>query len=164
MSGLVNSLSSWWSSLSVREQRLLSAGGILLLVAAVFWGLIQPVADRAEKAQTKINSEKQLLNWVSNKADEIIQLRGSSGRSVSERPMNQVVSGSVSRFNIELIRMQPREDMLQVWIKPVAFNQFISWLNFLNQDQGIRVEYMDISQADSKGVVEIKRLQLKRGS
>ena len=164
MNGLMSSLSSWWNGLSLREQRLLSVGGLLLLVAAVFWGVIQPVADRAEKAQTRINSEKQLLNWVSNKADEIIELRGSSGRSVSERPMNQVVSGSVSRFNIELIRMQPRDDMLQVWIKPVAFNQFVSWLNFLNQDQGIRVEFMDISKADSKGVVEIKRLQLKRGS
>lgn len=164
MSGLVSSFSSWWTSLSGREQRLLSVGGLLLLIAAVFWGLIQPVADRADKAQTKINSEKQLLNWVSKKADEIIELRGSTGRSISERPMNQVVSGSVSRFKIELIRMQPRDDMLQVWIKPVAFNQFVSWLNFLNQEQGIRVEYMDISQADSKGVVEIKRLQLKRGS
>lgn len=163
MNALMSSIASWWSTISTREQRLLIGGTLLIIVAGVYWGLVQPLSDRADKAQVKINTEKQLLNWVMDKADEIVSLRGNSGVVVSSQPMNQLVSTSAKRYKIELIRMQPRDDMLQVWIKPVTFNQFISWLDFLKTKQGISVEFMDISKAETKGMVDIKRLQLKRG-
>ncbi len=163
MNALMSSIASWWATISTREQRLLIGGTLLIIVAGVYWGLFQPLSDRADKAQVKIDTEKQLLNWVMDKADEIVSLRGNSGVVVSSQPMNQLVSTSAKRYKIELIRMQPRDDMLQVWIKPVTFNQFISWLDFLKTKQGISVEFMDISKAETKGMVDIKRLQLKRG-
>lgn len=163
MKALMASITSWWITISKREQRLLLGGAFLFFVAAIYWGLIQPLSDRADKAQLKIVSEKQLLNWVTDKADQIVELRGSAGTPTSSKPMNQIISESVRRYNIELIRMQPRDNMLQVWVKPVEFNQFVSWLDFLKMKQGISVEFMDISAADSKGIIDVKRLQLKRG-
>ncbi|MGF1752242.1 type II secretion system protein M [Vibrio makurazakiensis] len=163
MKNLMESLQAWWSSISQREQRLVIGCSLLLVVGAIYWGLLQPLTQRAELAQTRIQSEKQLLSWVKNKADEISELRSSNGAIVSTQPLNQVVSSSIRRYKIELIRVQPRGEMLQVWIKPLPFNQFVDWLTYLKEKQGVEVEFMDIDRSDKSGVIEVNRLQFKRG-
>lgn len=164
MNGIISSVTAWWAGISVREQRLVIGCGLLLLLGGIYWGVVQPVSESAENAQARIKSEKQLLTWVKGKANTIVELRGSGAAAPSTKPLNQVVSSSTKSYSIELIRMQPRDEMLQVWIKPVPFNRFVQWLAYLKDKQGIDVEFMDISGTDKKGVVEIKRLQLKRGS
>lgn len=159
----MSSIGLWWASNSTRERRLLTCGVFFVVVSVIYWAGIQPLNDRSEKAQIKITNERQLYDWVKNKADQIVSLRGNSGTPISGKPLNQVISESSQRFNLELIRMQPREEMLQVWVKPVAFEQFIAWLDFLKTKQDINVEFLDISKTDSKGIINVKRLQLKRG-
>lgn len=163
MSALKESILSWWGSISLREQRLVIACSILLLLGGMYWGLIQPISERTDTAKVRINSEKQLLQWVVDSADRIVELRSKSGISTSDEPFNQVVSTSAQSYKIELIRIQPRDDMLQVWVKPVAFDQFVHWLAYLQRKQSVQVEFMEISSSDSKGIIEVKRLQLKRG-
>lgn len=157
-------LQAWWSSISQREQRLVIGGSVLLGIGAIYWGLLQPLNVRAEQAQARISSEKQLLNWVEAKADDIVALRSAGGIKVSNQPLNQIISSSTRGYNIELIRVQPRNEMLQVWIKPVPFNQFLSWISFLKEQKGVEVEFMDIDRSDSAGVIDVNRLQFKRGS
>lgn len=163
MNEIKESLVAWWTSISQREQRVLLLGALVLVIGGVYWGLVEPMKQRAENAQTRINSEKQLLQWVKDKADSIVVLRGNEGVTTSSEPFNQVISTSAKTYKIELIRIQPKDEMLQVWIKPVVFDQFVHWLAYLQQKQGIQVEIMDISRSDTKGVIEVKRLQLKRG-
>ncbi|UGA54924.1 type II secretion system protein M [Vibrio sp. VB16] len=163
MSTLKESIFSWWRSISLREQRMVLVCSILIIVGGFNWGLIQPLSERANTAKVRINSEKALLQWVSDSADRIIELRGNGGISVSNEPFNQVISTSAKSYKIELIRIQPRDEMLQVWVKPVAFDQFVHWLAYLQQKQAVQVEFMEISNSDSKGIIEVKRLQLKRG-
>lgn len=163
MSSLKESVSSWWSSISQREQRMLMVGAFLFALAAVYWGVMEPMTSRMEMAQARIANEKQLLQWVSNKADTITELRSKSGTAFSNQPFNQIISSSAKRHQIELIRIQPRDEMLQVWVKPVVFEKFINWLAYLQEKQGVQVEFMDIDRSETKGMVEVKRLQLKRG-
>ncbi|UPQ88056.1 type II secretion system protein M [Vibrio sinaloensis] len=163
MKQLINTLQQWWLSISQREQRLVVVCGLLLLVGGLYWGVVQPVSERAAQAQMRIQTEKQLLSWVKDKADEISQLRGQGGQPVSSLPINQAVSSSVGRFNVELIRVQPRGEAFQVWVAPMPFNQFVNWLAFLQETHGIGVQFLDIDKAERDGMVEINRLQLGRG-
>ncbi|OAN19218.1 general secretion pathway protein GspM [Photobacterium jeanii] len=158
-------MKAWWKALSLREQRLMMGAGGALLLAILYWGLWQPLAQRADMAQQRINSERQLLSWVSNKANDIISLRGSSsaGAGISDKGLNQVVNETTTRFRIELIRMQPRSEAVQVWVKPVPFNTLVNWLAFLRDEHGIEAQFLDITKADQNGVVEVNRLQLGRG-
>ncbi len=107
-------------------------------------------------------SEKQLLTWVQDKADDITALR-KAGCQFSNQPLNQLVSSSARRFKVELIRVQPRNDSVQVWIKPLAFNQLVDWLRYLKEQQGIEVEFLDIDRTDQAGMIDVNRLQFKRG-
>lgn len=163
MKNLLTPLQSWWQSISPREQRLVAISGVLVLVGGIYWGLIQPMQQQVSQAKQARQNEKQTLGWVERKADEIVQLRASSGIIANAQPLNQAVASSAGRYRIELIRVQPRDDMLQVWIKPVPFNQLIDWLDFLQEKQGIGVEFLDIDRDKQAGTVRVARLQFKRG-
>lgn len=163
MKNLVSQAQAWWRSISPREQRMLLGCGVIVIVALIYWGMLQPMAQRAELAQSRIQSEKQLLTWVQDKADDITALRKSAGVTYSNQPLNQLVSSSARRFNVELIRVQPRNESVQVWIQPLAFNQLVNWLRYLKEQQGIEVEFLDIDRTDKAGMVDVNRLQFKRG-
>ncbi|EIA1340866.1 type II secretion system protein M [Vibrio parahaemolyticus] len=163
MKNLISQAQAWWSGISQREQRLVMGCGALAILGILYWGLLQPMSQRAELAQSRIQSEKQLLTWVQDKADDITALRKSSGVSYSNQPLNQLISSSARRFKVELIRVQPRNDSVQVWIKPLAFNQLVDWLRYLKEQQGIEVEFLDIDRTDQAGMIDVNRLQFKRG-
>ncbi len=150
-----------WLSLSSRERALTLIMIVSLLVGGVYWGIIAPLQQRTESVNQRLTLESQQLDWVKAKADEIVLLQASSGRPSSvNRPLNQVVSSSVRRFNIDLLRVQPRGQSLQVSIKPVAFNNLIQWLDFLQTQYGVSVEFVDINATTTEGEVEVARLQL----
>lgn len=163
MKNLISPIQAWWSSISQREQRLVLGCGAIAVVGIIYWGVLQPMSQRAELAQSRISSEKQLLSWVQNKADDITALRKSSGVSFSNQPLNQIVSSSARRYKVELIRVQPRNESVQVWIKPLAFNQMVDWLRYLKEQQGIEVEFLDIDRTEQAGMIDVNRLQFKRG-
>ncbi|HHF0480299.1 TPA: type II secretion system protein M [Vibrio antiquarius] len=163
MKNLISQAQVWWSSISQREQRLVMGCGAIAVIGIIYWGLLQPMSQRAELAQSRIQSEKQLLAWVQDKADGITALRKSSGVSYSNQPLNQLVSSSARRYKVELIRVQPRNESVQVWIKPLAFNQLVDWLRYLKEQQGIEVEFLDIDRTDQAGMIDVNRLQFKRG-
>lgn len=155
---------SWWNGLTGREQRLVLGGGISLLIAVLFWGVWQPLSEKSTLAQSRIVSERQLLSWVKDKADDITTLRSSGNGPVNaDQALNRVIPTSTRRFKIELIRMQPRDEMMQVWVKPLPFNSLINWLAFLRDTHGIHAEFIDMNKTDVEGVVEVNRLQLSRG-
>ena len=120
-------------------------------------------ANGSDAARARIVSEQQLLQWVQSTADDIVTLRRQGGVVGTAQPLNQVISSSTRQFNIELIRVQPRGEMMQVWIQPLPFSQLVSWIAYLKEKQGVDVEFMDLDRGKVPGVVEVKRLQLKRG-
>ncbi|GLT13118.1 type II secretion system protein M [Vibrio algivorus] len=165
LTALITPVLRWWHSISVREQRLVLVCCGLFAVGFLYWGILQPLSDRTEQAQMRLNNEKQLLGWVTQSANHIVTLRAQTGSKGVQRsqPLNQVVSSTATRFNIELIRMQPRDDMLQVWIQPVPFNNLINWLAQLRDQYGLQVLFLDINRSDKAGMVEVNRLQFQRG-
>ncbi|MFB9136338.1 type II secretion system protein M [Vibrio sp. AK197] len=153
----------WWSSITQREQRLLMGGGALLLLGIIYWGMWQPLAEQAQQAEQRLASEKQLLSWVKDKANTITQLRQQGGKTFSDQPLNQIISSSARRFDIELVRVQPRGDMMQVWVQPMPFNRLVDWIAYLRQQQGVNAMFVDVDKADTEGMVEVKRLQFIKG-
>ncbi|WP_038884250.1 type II secretion system protein GspM, partial [Vibrio rotiferianus] len=79
MKNLIMSIQAWWSGISQREQRLVLGCGALVTIGLIYWGILQPITQRAELAQSRIQTEKQLLSWVEDKADDITALRRSGG-------------------------------------------------------------------------------------
>ncbi len=164
MKNLITPLQSWWQSITQREKQMVLVCGLFGLVAVIFWGVIQPLNERSAQAKSQIQSEKQLLEWVTKRADEITILRQQGGIVRSSEPLNQVIMTSTRRFKVELIRVQPRGEMMQVWVQPMPFSKLVDWIAYLKEKQGVDVEFIDIQRGKQPGLIEVQRLQLQRGA
>ncbi len=164
MKNLITPLQSWWQSITQREKQMVLVCGLFGLIAVIFWGVLQPLNERSALAKSKIQSEKQLLEWVTKRADDITTLRQQGGIVRSSEPLNQVIMTSTRRFKVELIRVQPRGEMMQVWVQPMPFSKLVDWIAYLKEKQGVDVEFIDIQRGKQPGLIEVQRLQLKRGA
>jgi general secretion pathway protein M len=163
MNELKNKLMLGWQRSSPREQRLLLLGFGLGVIMLVYFGVIAPLQQRAVVATTRLAAEQKLLLWVEERADIITQLRKQGAINAIQEPLNKVIADSTEQMKIKLIRIQPRDEMLQVWVEAIRFDQLLDWLELLNKQYGITVDALDIERSVQPGFVEVKRLQVKRG-
>ncbi len=155
----------YWQGLDRREQHFAIIGSVLFLLCILYFGLVSPLQSKGEQANRDLTSERNLFSWLSNKAGEIEILRAKTGNStqVSTLALNQAVTESVKPYNLEIDRLQPQQNELEVWLKPMPFNSLLKWLDHLSSKYGVQVKFIDISKTDTQGVVEVKRLKFGRG-
>ncbi len=102
MNRFITPLQSWWQSISQREKRMVVVCSVFALVAVVFWGVLQPMSEKSTQAKNRVLSEKQLVKWVTDNADKIVALRQQGGVVRTSEPLNQLITASTRRFNVEL--------------------------------------------------------------
>ncbi|MGL5757623.1 type II secretion system protein M [Plesiomonas sp.] len=157
---------TWWKQLSLREKRLLQAGGLCLLLGIFFWGIWQPLNNHIAQQAQRLRQNQQLLMQIQTSADSIRGWQQRQGKTItvdsSNQSLSQQVSLSANQHGLKVIRMQPQEKTLQLWIDDLPFNQLLSWLLKLRLEQGIDVVYLDILPAAQTGMVKVERLQLEQ--
>lgn len=155
----------YWQGLDKREQHFSIIGIVLFLLCILYFGIISPIQSNAEQAKRDLTFERTLFTWLSDKAGEIQTLRAKTGSTgqTSDLPLNQAVTASVKPYNLEIDRLQPQQDELEVWLKPMSFNSLLKWLDHLSVNYGVEVRYIDINKTDTKGMVDVKRLRFGRG-
>ncbi|KEY91384.1 general secretion pathway protein M [Candidatus Photodesmus blepharus] len=135
----------------------------LFAIFIVYFGTCNLLNKRVHAAESRFSFEKELLTWVTKKANEINKLRIESGSINPTQSLSEVISFSACGHKVELIRIKPHGGMIQVWTKPIVFGEFVSWLNCLKQEYGVRVELLDIERSNRSGVIEVKHLQFSQG-
>ncbi|USD37809.1 MULTISPECIES: type II secretion system protein M [Ferrimonas] len=151
----------WWSKLNPRERQMLTLAAPFLVVGLFYWMVWQPLGSAVTQAERGLKSEQAKL--ASLKADASRYLNQKSGSGTQARgSLSQLATESARQFALSIDRMQPQGDKLQVWLDESSFDGLLNWLSFLSE-QGVRVEALDLSRADTNGKVEVRRLQLVKG-
>jgi len=153
-------MKTWWQQLKSSEQRLVAIMGgviVLFLFFSIIW---QPLVSNISKTQQKLARQQTLLTWVQESTQRYQQAKRSGSSARSNGSISSIVNRSAGRNNISIARLQPQGEDLQVWIDEVPFSQLLGWLEFLANNKGLLVKSIDLSKADRKGVVKVRRLQL----
>ncbi len=160
----MNAILTYWRGISQREQQMFIAVAIVLAIALFYIAIVNPIKTRSVQAEQNVKIEGELSAWVTNKSAELKALRASNGAGAGRAgmPLNQAVTSSISRYGLEIERLQPQQDNIQVWLKAMPFNTLTQWLEDLEKNFGVHVIFIEISSTDVSGVVEIRRLQLGR--
>ena len=160
----MEALQSYWQARSQREQRGILITSIVLILAIIYFGLLSPLSTRIADSEKALNNEQELASWVSGKVSAIKSLKksGNQAASVSNLPLNQAITTSVNSFKLEIVRLQPQDNELQVWLQPMSFNTLLQWLDELEKRYGIQVKFIEVAKGATQGMVEVKRLQLGR--
>lgn len=157
----------WWQKREPRERQLLSVMAVLLLVAIFWYGIWQPLNDATARAETQLAAQQETLRFVIENTRQIEQLRTNrpqqaQAQAVSSEQLSSFVSRTSGQFNLEVTRLQPQNDALQVVYNEADFDALLSFLALLNERQ-IQIEAIDIAEAGEPGVVRVRRLQLRAG-
>lgn len=149
-----------WESLNEREQKLVGIGGVALAVAVFYWGLWQPLGNAMEKNQKLLVKQQSTNVWAQ---DAIKQIKSASGAANSGGgSLSQIVNTSSRRFNVQIGRMNPKGEQLNLMIDEMVFNDLLKWLAYLEQNQGIKVMNLDVSELEEPGKVRVSRLVVEK--
>ena len=152
-----------WQQLNEREQKLVLAMSVVIGIF-LFYSLVwQPLNNNIAKTSDKIERQQQLLSWVESETTRYQQARQSGQLTNKGGSLSSVVNRSANQQGIVIDRMQPQGSDLQVWIEQVPFDQLMAWLDQLMNNNGVKVKAIDVTNTDTAGVVNVRRLQLGRG-
>lgn len=151
-----------YRSLSERERRLVIVAGISLVITLCYVLVWSPLQSSISANQKGIANKQELLVWVEQNANKAIQLKQSAGGNRNfNGSLPQAVNQTAARNSIDITRMQPQKDEIQVWVDRASFDNVLSWLQQMEQ-MGISIAEADIAESDDPGIIKIRRLRLSR--
>ncbi len=162
-------MKAWLQNLNTRDRRALGIGSVVVLVAAIYALLWQPLHVRHQRAQEVVEEQRILWRWMQSAAGEARAL------GAGDQPQTQTLAGQsllatidrtvgVAHLKDSVKRIEPDgADRVRVWVEQAAFDSLIEWLGGLEQTHGIRVADIRVEPKGRPGQVGA-RLTLEGGT
>jgi general secretion pathway protein M len=106
-----------------------------------------------------LESQTAFAAWVDEQAVRAAKLRQSASGASFTGSLTQLVNQTTRTSNIQVARMQPVGDNLQISIDDVLFSDLVTWLELIER-RGVVVIQSDITETNNAGYVQVRRLQL----
>ena len=153
----------WFNALSNREKTLVAGGAVFVLVLLLLW-LLSAAQDYRDLNVAKYQSSLTDMQWM--------QAYEASARSAEQASQNTnpggeiqitTLSQSADLHDIELQRIQPLGESVNIEITRQPFDSVVSWMFSLQESEGIVITQARITRLrESPGLVEV-RLVVRRG-
>ncbi|GIU45466.1 type II secretion system protein M [Shewanella sairae] len=153
---------AWWNGLVLREKQMVSACGVVLVIGILYWGVWTPIANAEAEAQRNLEGQQSTLNYVKQTANRIAGLKQSGSSNAFRGSLSAAVNQTAGAFGLEITRMQPQGNKIQVWMDEVPFDTLLNYLNELVQNKGLSLESLDLAESDTPGYVNVRRIQLSK--
>ena len=131
-----------------RERLLIAAVGALLLVWAAFAMVWQPLLAHRATLEADILRTDQLLARVR-------RLPPSSGTApvTDDRPLSVIATTTAGDIGLEVRRLQPQGDAVQVVVDEAPFDFVLLWIAALERDHGLRLTDLTLTRRPAPGTV-----------
>lgn len=144
-------LQNWWQSLQKREQQLVQFAAVTLAVAAFYWLLWAPLHQSYQ-------TQQQQLRQVSQQLLQVRSFPAVSAQTKVQGSLTDIISSSARSHKVQVSRMQPQNDQMQVMLNDISFDQLLTWLHELQYQHKVIIVQLDLAAADAPGMVRVRRL------
>jgi general secretion pathway protein M len=158
----MDNLRIWWQGLAQREQQLVSVAGFFLVIGVFYWGIWSPISEAQKNAEADHNAALKTLNFVKQSANKLVGLQQAGATATASGSLSALVNQGASQFGLEITRMQPQGDKVQLWMDDVPFDALLSYLHHLVNDKGLSLDSVDLAESDISGLVKVRRIQLSQ--
>ena len=158
----MNQITSWWQSLATREQQVVTFGGVFLFIGIVYWGIWSPISTAQTDAERDVKSAQQTLQYVEQAANKIAGLNQTGTSVQAQGSLSSIVNVVAGQYQLEITRMQPQGNVVQIWMDEVPFDALISYLHDLVEQKGLTLDSVDLAESDTVGFVKVRRIQLSQ--
>lgn len=158
----MENLKAWWNGLILREQQLVATCAVVLVIGIFYWGIWTPISNAEVDAERRLQAQESTLNFVKQTANKIEGLKQSGTQSKFKGSLSAAVNQSAGAFGLEITRMQPQGNKIQLWMDDVPFDSLLGYLNELVQEKGLSLDSIDLAESDVPGLVRVRRIQLSQ--
>lgn len=156
----------YWASLTPREQKVVSLGGVLFIVIVLYSLVWAPMHDKIERLRNQVHSQTQDFTWMQQQVSEISILTGtaSSKTTASDQPLLTVIDQTAKALKIRdrVKQIQPGKEpgTAKIWFDKVVFEDWLKWLDQVSK-RGVVVTRVSITRSVEAPRVNV-RLELYR--
>ncbi|KVX02530.1 type II secretion system protein M [Shewanella frigidimarina] len=158
----MENMRSWWQGLAIREQQLVGFCAAVLAIGIIYWGIWTPISNAQETAERDNNAAQQTLNYVKQTANQIVGLKQAGVQAKVRGSLSSVVNQTAGQYKLEITRMQPQDDKIQLWMDDVPFDALLGYLHDLVEQKGLTLDSVDLTESDVAGFVKVRRIQLSQ--
>jgi len=157
----------WFNSLPQKERWMVSGTGVLILVTLFYLIVWEPIHLGLQTEQKKQQTQKEILIWMQQAANEVKTLRASGNRSTvrdKNKPITLVIEQSINNAGLKhsLKKIESSgNNGARVTLNEASFNQMLVWLNTLATHNGTQVVSANIERGNKPGRVNA-RLSFER--
>lgn len=160
----ISEIKTWWTHLSLREQRILMAGGIFLILLLIYLIIIQPISTALNNQINNIDAQKKLLSWMQTSVPELKTLRkaGSTRQAIPAGGLLSFVEQSLKQSQlseaVSALEKNPDEtnyESIQLKFDKVSFDRFMTWLTTFWQTYDINISQFSVIRTQTSGVVQV---------
>lgn len=153
-------LLAWYRRLPDGDQRLVWGGGAVLLGALLVACLVVPAAGFAGAQLAAYRRADADYRWLLAQDEAARRVAASLARRGDVQALQRNLAASAQAHELALRRYQPvDESTLRVWLEQVAFEDLVSWIQGL-ADQQLQVAALSVTPAGRAGRVDV-RLDLR---
>ena len=157
----IEQIKTWWQRLEGRERNLLMSAGVLSMIVLFYWLVWQPLNQAEFQAQQRMIKQRNDLAYVKSMAHQIVNLRVDDERPRSLN-ISSVISSSANNYGLNVTRLRPQGETINVRLDDANFNRLLEWLHFLVEEYHISIDTFHLKRSEEPGIVEIQRLQISR--
>lgn len=163
MDKLTQAINTWLNSKTQSEQQLVKVAGVFFILFLVIM-LVTTINKNVTESEKKLTQQLELNSWAKQQIAVITEANKNQNKTPSNKSsMTQIINSTAKKYAVVVERIQPqKDDLVKVGIDEIGFNNLMNWLTELHTKHNINVQNIDLSKADSAGVVKIRRLDLGR--
>ena len=122
---------SRYQLLSVKDQRILSALGVCLLILSFYGVVVLPIQNKVASTKMSMERNKDMLLLMKTNEARVatLQRMGAVQVGVGGKSLLSVVNETAALRHLPLKRVEPKgEESIRLWVEAVSFNEFIASL------------------------------------
>lgn len=159
---MMNDVKQWFLDQSPRDQMMLSAGAIAVLLYVLLFMVLMPMYDNLERTQQRNLAAMSEQQRVRQLAGQVLAQKQSPTGATSGQNLNALLNQSLREFGLTMENFQPSGDSARVRLGSSEFNKVLAWLNEMETKQGVQIKDLTITADQGPGAVLVN-LQLVRG-
>ncbi len=152
-------MNSWWAGLAPRERVILGGGALVLVLVLLYLMIWEPLAKQREQVRADIVGLSADLAWMQQVAGQVKRRAArqdtqGGGSTAGGSVLTLVeVSARAAGLNEALERVQPEGQGARLWFAETGFDGLMSWLNEIEQRQGLQVSQLAVDAGNTPGMV-----------
>ncbi|WP_223670693.1 type II secretion system protein GspM [Kangiella shandongensis] len=151
----MSSIKAWYSGLNQRERSMVTVLGIMMIILILFIAVVMPLRTYLSDLNQSVATAKEDLPIIASKV-QALQARSGSSQVTTSRSLNQLITTSSKRYNLKFSRIEERKrnEEIQVRLDDVEFDQLLRWAAQLEQQQGLVIDTLRVSDTGTIGMVD----------